>query len=207
MRDRIQRWASIVLGAAVVVLAAWLTMEQMGHAQPRVESVDAGADAGANANANDAGTGAGTGTGTAAAAAMNGGSGNSTGALDTTGDGGFSLTGLSGLLDAGSMPSGAPRSVRLGVVLVQFAGAEGAPGGARAKPDALKHALELAEQAKSDWKGAVKAGDVGSSDDIGRIPRGVLDHTTELVVFSLEKEGISEPLETPKGYWIVRRIE
>ena len=201
MRDRIQRWASIVLGAAVVVLVAWLTMEQMGHARPRVESVDAGADAGAgvNANASDAGTGTGT--------AMNGGSGNPTGALDTTGDGGFSLTGLSGLLDAGSMPSGAPRSVRLGVVLVQFAGAEGAPGSARAKPDALKHALELAEQAKSDWKGAVKAGDVGSSDDIGRIPRGVLDHTTELVVFSLEKDGISEPLETPKGYWIVRRIE
>ena len=203
MRDRIQRWASIVLGAAVVVLVAWLTMEQMGHARPRVESVDAGADAsaGVNANASDAGTGTGTGT------AMNGGSGNPTGALDTTGDGGFSLTGLSGLLDAGSMPSGAPRSVRLGVVLVQFAGAEGAPGSARAKPDALKHALELAEQAKSDWKGAVKAGDVGSSDDIGRIPRGVLDHTTELVVFSLEKDGISEPLETPKGYWIVRRIE
>jgi hypothetical protein len=206
VKDRIQRWASIVLGAAVVVLVAWLTMEQMGHARPRAESGDAGANANANANANasDAGGGSGTGTATGTATA---GSGNATGALDTTGDGGFSLSGLSGLLDAGAMPSGAPRSVRLGVVLVQFAGAEGASSSARAKPDALKHALELADQAKTDWKGAVKAGDVGSSDDIGRIPRGVLDHNTELVVFSLEKDGISEPLETPKGYWIVRRVE
>ncbi len=210
MKDRIQGWASIVLGAAVVVLVAWLTMEQMGHARPRAASGDAGADAGAstnanaNANAGDAGTGSGTGTATATATV---GGGNATGALDTTGDGGFSLSGLSGLLDAGAMPSGAPRSVRLGVVLVQFAGAEGASSSARAKPDALKHALELADQARTDWKGAVKAGDVGSSDDIGRIPRGVLDHNTELVVFSLEKDGISEPLETPKGYWIVRRVE
>jgi hypothetical protein len=204
VKDRIQGWASIVLGAAVVVLVAWLTMEQMGHARPRAESMDAGADAGANANANANANDAGAGSSTATATA---GSGNATGALDTTGDGGFSLSGLSGLLDAGAMPSGAPRSVRLGVVLVQFAGAEGASSSARAKPDALKHALELADQAKTDWKGAVKAGDVGSSDDIGRIPRGVLDHNTELVVFSLEKDGISEPLETPKGYWIVRRVE
>jgi hypothetical protein len=204
VKDRIQGWASIVLGAAVVVLVAWLTMEQMGHARPRAESMDAGADAGANANANANANDAGAGSSTATATA---GSGNATGALDTTGDGGFSLSGLSGLLDAGAMPSGAPRSVRLGVVLVQFAGAEGASSSARGKPDALKHALELAEQAKTDWKGAVRAGDVGSSDDIGRIPRGVLDHNTELVVFSLEKDGISEPLETPKGYWIVRRVE
>lgn len=202
MKDRIQGWASIVLGAAVIVLVGWLTMEQMGHARPRVEGGDAGADAGADAsasaNAGASASDAGAGTGTV---------GNGTSALDTTGDGGFSLSGLSGLLDAGAMPSGAPRSVRLGVVLVQFAGAEGASSSARAKPAALKHALELAEQAKTDWKGAVKAGDVGSSDDIGRIPRGVLDHTTELVVFSLDKDGISEPLETPKGYWIVRRVE
>jgi hypothetical protein len=67
--------------------------------------------------------------------------------------------------------------------------------------------MELGERAKTDWKGAVKAGDVGSSEDIGRIPRGVLDRTTELSVFSLEKDAISEPLETPRGYWIVKRVE
>ena len=53
----------------------------------------------------------------------------------------------------------------------------------------------------------MKAGDSGSSEDIGRIPRGVLDRATELAVFSLEKDALSEPLETPRGYWVVKRIE
>ena len=202
MRDRIQSWASILLGAAVVVLAGWLTMEQMSRTHVHAEWTEAGADAGAGvvAATGDAGSGAGTGT-TGSGSAAN------VAALDSTGDGGFSLTGLGSLLDAGAMPTGAPRTVRLGVVLVQYAGAEGAPSSARAKPDALKHAVELAEKAKGDWKAAVKAGDSGSSEDIGRIPRGVLDRSTELTVFSLEKDGLSEPLDTPRGYWVVKRIE
>jgi parvulin-like peptidyl-prolyl isomerase len=53
----------------------------------------------------------------------------------------------------------------------------------------------------------VKAGDSGSSEDIGRIPRGVLEHPTEVAVFSLSAGEISEPLETPRGYWIVKRLE
>jgi hypothetical protein len=202
VKDRIQSWASILVGAAVIALVGWLTMEQMARGQIRAErdagaaAASAEADASANASANAADSGAASATG---AAAM--------GALDSTGDGGFSLGALNGLLDAGVMPTGAPKAVRLGVVLVQWAGAEGASSSARAKPDALKHAMELGERAKTDWKGAVKAGDVGSSEDIGRIPRGVLDRTTELSVFSLEKDAISEPLETPRGYWIVKRVE
>ena len=206
MRERIQSWASIVLGAAVVVLVGWLTFEQMSRTHVHAEWSEAGvADGGGVIAATaDAGSGTGTGTGTGttggqAAANM--------AALDTSGDGGFGLGGLGSLLDAGGMPSGAPRTVRLGVVLVHYAGAEGAPSSARAKPDALKHAMELAEQAKGDWKAAVKAGDSGSSEDIGRIPRGVLDRTTELVVFSLDKDALSEPLDTPRGYWVVKRIE
>jgi parvulin-like peptidyl-prolyl isomerase len=97
--------------------------------------------------------------------------------------------------------------VKLGVVLVQFAGAEGATSGARAKPDAFKRAQELAEQARTDWKATVKAGDTGSSEDIGRMPRGVLDRATEVAVFSLGAGDISEPLETPRGYWVVKRLE
>jgi hypothetical protein len=202
VKDRIQSLASIVFGAAAVGLAAWLTAEQLSRTHVHAEWTEAGVDAGAAVVAAlpDAGSGpstATTGTGTTA----------SVGTLDSTGDGGFSLTGLSNLLDAGAMPTGAPRTVRLGVVLVQFAGAEGAPSSARAKPDALKHAVELAEQAKGNWKAAVKAGDSGSSEDIGRIPRGVLDRATELAVFSLDKDGLSEPLETPRGYWVVKRIE
>ena len=195
MNDRIQRWASIILGAAVVVLVGWLTMEQMSRTHVHAEPLDAGSDATANPPTTAASNADAAATETASAV------------VETSTDAGFSLTGITNLLDAGSMPTGAPRSVRLGVVLVQFAGAEGASSSARAKPDALKHAVELAEQARTDWKAAVKAGDTGSSEDIGRIPRGVLDPHTEVVVFSLDKDAISEPLETPKGYWIVRRVE
>ena len=206
MNDRIQRWASIVLGTAVVLLVGWLTMDQMSRTHIHAEPLDASAP-GSDASATSVAAAS-----TADAGATEGSGGATSGAVDTSADSGFSLTGLANtgltnLLDAGSMPTGAPRAVRLGVVLVQFAGAEGASSSARAKPDALKHAVELADQARTDWKAAVKAGDTGSSEDIGRIPRGVLDPHTEVVVFSLEKDGISEPLETPKGYWIVRRVE
>ena len=206
MKDRIQTWASIVLGLAVVGLVGWLTMEQMNRTHIRADrdggsvASDAGAAAaaaagGASANA-DAGAGAGAGT-----------TSGPMGALDTSGDGGFNLGSLGTLLDSGAMPSGAPRTVRVGVVLVQWVGAEGAPASSRAKTDALKRAQELAEQAKGDWKATVKAGDHGSAEDIGRIPRGVLDARTEVAVFSLGKDDISEPLETSKGYWVVKRIE
>jgi hypothetical protein len=210
VKDRIQSWASIVLGAAVVVLVGWLTMDQMSRTHIHEGRMDGGAGASASSSAGASATSAsGASTVDAAAASEAALTGNAvtTGSLETASDAGLSMTGLTTLLDAGALPTGAPRTVRLGVVLVPWAGAEGAPSSARAKPDALKHALELAEQAKGDWKAAVKAGDSGSSEDIGRIPRGVLDRTTEVAVFSLEKDGISEPLETPRGYWVVKRIE
>ena len=189
-----QRWASLLFGAAVVVLVGWLTLSQLGRPRPHADAdggalaAEAGSDAPSASDAGDAGS-------TSPMAA-----------LDTSADGGLSLFNTM-LGDAGAMPSGAPRTLRLGVVLVQFAGAEGASSSARAKPDALKHAQELAEQARADWKGAVKAGDPGSAEDIGRIPRGVLERPTELAVFSLGAAEVSEPLETPRGYWVVKRLE
>ena len=202
MKDRIQSWASLTVGAAVVVLVGWLTYDQMARPRLRAEpdggagaSVDAGApsSSGAAASGGDGGTSPGS-----SASPMT--------VLDSNADGGLSL--FNTLLgDSGAMPSSAPRTVKLGVVLVQFAGAEGASSSARARPDALKHALELAEQARTEWKAAVKAGDPGSSEDIGRIPRGVLERPTEVAVFSLAAGDISEPLETPRGYWIVKRLE
>jgi PPIC-type PPIASE domain len=198
VRDRIQSWASLLLGAAVVVLVGWLTYDQMSRPRLRAES-DGGTVADADASTPSAAVaGDGGGTSASTSTAMT--------ALDSNADGGLSLFNTI-LGDSGAMPSGAPRTVKLGVVLVQFAGAEGAASSARAKPEALKHALELAEQARADWKGAVKAGDPGSSDDIGRIPRGVLERPTEVAVFSLSAGDISEPLETPRGYWIVKRLE
>lgn len=200
MPDRIQRALSILFSIVIVGAIGWLASEQLGRPRPRVTPEDAGAAALAGADAGSGG-GASAAATAATASASDGGTG---GGLDT-GDGGLSLFGLT--LDAGAMPSGAPRAVRLGVILVQWAGAEGASSTARAKPDALKRAAELAEQAKTDFKAAVKAGDSGSAEDIGRMPRNVLDARTEVVVFSLAAGDISEPLETPRGYWVVKRIE
>lgn len=204
MTSSVQSWASILVGAAVIGLAGWLTVDQMGRTHIRAE-YDAGAPA------QDASASAATAAASDAGATTTNGAGSSgtSGGLESS-DAGLglgSLGSLGNLLDSGAMPTGAPRTVRLGVVLVQFAGAEGAPSSARAKADALKHAQELMEQARTDWKAAVKAGDTGSSEDIGRIPRGVLERSTEVAVFSLDKDGISEPLETPRGYWIVKRVE
>ena len=195
MKDRIQSLASLLLGAAAVLLIGWLTFDQLSHPRAHAE-----ADAGAPIAVVDAAA-----QPASASAALMPTSDGGRITLDPGGDGGLIFNTILG--DAGTMPSGAPRTVKLGVVLVQFTGAEGASSTARAKPDAFKHAQELAEKARADWKAAVKAGDVGSSEDIGRIPRGVLEHPTELAVFSLAAGDVSEPLETPRGYWVVKRLE
>jgi parvulin-like peptidyl-prolyl isomerase len=53
----------------------------------------------------------------------------------------------------------------------------------------------------------VLSADPGSAEDVGRIPRGVLDPRTEMAVFSLPPGTVSDVLETPRGYWIVKRID
>lgn len=187
MSDRVQRWSSILVGAAVVAVVGWLTLEQRPRRRAEVDGAAPTAPA----------------TGAPAEAAS--GAAPSAPAVETEGGAELALPSLFG--DGGSLPSGAPRTVHLGVVLVQFAGAEGASSSARAKRDAFEEAEKLAALAKTDFKKAVKDGDTGSSEDIGRIPRGVLDPRTEVTVFSLAPGAVSDVLETPKGYWIVKRIE
>ena len=106
-----------------------------------------------------------------------------------------------------ALPTGSPKTVRFGVILVQYRGAQAAPPTARSKDDAVKLARELAEGARSDFKAQVARGDVGSMDDAGRIPRGVLEAPVELALFTLPKGGVSDPIDTPRGFWIVRRVE
>jgi hypothetical protein len=106
------------------------------------------------------------------------------------------------------LEKGAPRHVRFGVVLVTYAGAEGAPDkGARAKPDALALATKLADEAKGDFRGTVQRGDPGSSDDVGAVVRGVLEPAPEAVLFALPVGGVSGVIDTPRGFWIVKRLE
>src|SRR5262249_14376940 len=114
-----------------------------------------------------------------------------------------------GLEDGGAMalPAGAPRQIHLGVVLVTYQGAQGAPATARSKKDAREIVERLAADAGSDFHGAVQRGDNGSTDDVGRIPRGVLEPATEFAVFSLAPGAVSDVLDTPRGFWIARRID
>jgi hypothetical protein len=189
-----QRWGSILVGAAVVVVVTWMTVEASGP--PHGVRRDA-RDAGAPSISTSAPTA------TLAAATIDAG----VAATDSL-DSGLALSTSFDLGDAGPlMPSHAPKQIRLGVVLVTFAGAEGAPPNARSKREALEIAERLSRDARSDFHHAVSGGDPGSSEDIGRIPRGVLDPRTEISVFALESGAISDVLETPRGYWIAKRID
>ncbi len=108
---------------------------------------------------------------------------------------------------AHALPAGAPKTVRIGVLLYQYRGAQFAPEGARSKRDAWESAKNAVEPAKKSWKAAVKAGDPGSAEDIGKIGRGILEPWIESAVFALPVGAVSEPVDTPRGYWVVRRIE
>jgi hypothetical protein len=101
----------------------------------------------------------------------------------------------------------APKTVVFGVIVVTFEGAQGAPATARSRPEAEKLAKELATLAKTDFKAALAKGDKESLENAGRMPRGMLEAAPEYVLFSLPKGEVSEPVETPRGFWILRRIE
>jgi len=113
------------------------------------------------------------------------------------------------LFDGGDVPelvTGSPKSVVFGVVLVQYAGAQGAPPGTRRRAEARALAGTLAELAKEDFGAAVDKGDPGSTKNAGRMFRGVLEPGPEFVLFSLDKGDVSEPVDTPRGFWIAKRV-
>jgi hypothetical protein len=37
--------------------------------------------------------------------------------------------------------------------------------------------------------------------------RGILEPAPEYVLFMLEKDQVSDPVDTPRGLWIVKRLE
>jgi len=77
----------------------------------------------------------------------------------------------------------------------------------RTRDEALTLAKQIAEEAKTDFKAALAKGDKGSMENAGRIQRGFLEPAPEYVLFSLPKGGVSDPVDTPRGFWIVHRIE
>ncbi len=105
-----------------------------------------------------------------------------------------------------SLPDSAPRSIEIGVIQLAYHGAERAPQDAPPRKAALERAKELIAAAQKDFDATVNRGDAGSAKDLGRIPRGVLEPEVEYEVFTLQPgEVTSKPLDTPRGYWIVRR--
>jgi parvulin-like peptidyl-prolyl isomerase len=104
------------------------------------------------------------------------------------------------------LPNSAPQELSFGVVQLAYQGAQFAASDARAKAQARARGEELLELAKHDFAAAVAKGDRGSTADAGRIPRGVLEPPIEYVLFMLDKGSVSPTLiDTPRGYWIVRR--
>jgi hypothetical protein len=205
-----ERWVTTLVGLSVVVLAVWLVAHNfqppkpIGHDPSPRPSASATEDAG----------------GLMFALAIDAG--------NPEGDGGPML--LSDLLgpdlrsDAGmggkmldgtpvpALPLSVPRQVRFGVVLVSYAGAQpSAAGGSRpptrSKASAQALAEKLVQTAEQDFHAAVQQGDGGSSDDIGRVKLGVLEPAPEYVLFTLAVDGVGGPVDTPRGFWIVKRLE
>jgi hypothetical protein len=118
---------------------------------------------------------------------------------------------LAALLSNGvipNLPDSAPKNVTFGVVLFSYAGAQGAGPQAPSRSAALERAQAAMSQATTDFSEAVKKGDTGSVANAGRISRGILEPTLEYVLFTLKKGDVfPEPLDTPRGYWILRRID
>lgn len=106
------------------------------------------------------------------------------------------------------LPASAPARVGFGAAIFTYQGSQGAARDARSKEDARKRAAETIELAQKDFAAAVAKGDQGSTTDAGRVPRGVLEPPIEYYLFSLEKGKVHpEPIDTPRGYWVLRRNE
>ena len=104
------------------------------------------------------------------------------------------------------LPDSRPSQVSFGVVQFSYKGAQFAATEARTKAQALEKANATLDIAKRDFAAAVTKGDHGSTADAGKIPRGVLEPPIEYLLFMLDKGTVlSEPVDTPRGYWILRR--
>jgi hypothetical protein len=104
------------------------------------------------------------------------------------------------------LPNSAPESVDIAVILFTHQDAQFASKRARDKSDALRLAKEVLPEARENFAEAVKKGDPGSTNDAGSVPRGVLEPALQYLVYTLEKDQVfPEPVDTPRGYWIVKR--
>lgn len=107
---------------------------------------------------------------------------------------------------APQLGANAPKSVQFAVILVQYRGAQGAPRDARGKEDALALAAKTAQEAKEDFAAAARKADIGV-EQAGSMVRGVLEAGPEYTLFSLEVGAVSGPVDSPRGFYIFKRLE
>lgn len=197
-----QRWTALVFVGLFVASIALVIVKVGGDTRAVATPADAGADAAltdAAAPALDAGA-------EETDAEIVGELGIEAAPITGPSDGGVGRKLLSGE-EPPALSAEAPKSAVFGVVLVTYKGAQGAPANARSRDAALELAKQLAAEAAQDFKATVAKGDKGSMENAGRIPRGILEPAPEYILFSLPKGGVSEPVDTPRGFWIVQRIE
>lgn len=198
-----QRWVTTLVGVAIVGLAVWLVARSFHPPKPVGRDPKAIVD-------DDGG-------GLMFAYADGGGVPESGPLLradlapfDSHPDGGPGTTMPDGLA-VPPLPATAPRQVRFGVVLLSYAGAQPSAGGGRgatrSKADAKVLADKLRITAEQDFHAAVQQGDAGSADDVGRVKLGILEPAPEYVLFTLPVGGVGAPVDTPRGYWVVKRLE
>lgn len=108
---------------------------------------------------------------------------------------------------AHALPPNAPRRVRFGVILIQYRGAQLTSDTERSRAEAFALAERLAAVGRVDFARAAQQGDDGSTPDAGHIERGILEPGLEYELFTLEPGAVSRPLDTPRGFWVVRRID
>jgi hypothetical protein len=206
-----QRWVTPIVGLAAILLAIWLVAHDFRP--PRAIGKDP--------HAGETGEGAATAAATRTVDAGPAGERDAAAPLllsdlvgaeraEPRGDAGAGGTLFDGT-PVPPLPQDAPRQVRFGVVLVSHAGAQPSAATGRPSPRAQAEAMSLAKQllttAQQDFHAAVAQGDPGSADDLGHVKLGVLEPAPEYVLFTLPVDGVGGPVETPRGYWIVKRLE
>ncbi len=201
-----QRWTALLFGvlvAGAVVLAFVRPAERGGATAAASSSPSASASAAAHPGP-AAGTDAGSEPTDAGVAAFPDPGSPIDSPLFGTSDAGTTL--INGELPP-PLAGDTPKTVTFGVILIEYRGAQGAKPNARTRDEALALAKQLAEDAKQDFKAAVAKGDPGSKENLGKISRGFLEPAPEYTLFSLAKDGVSDPVETPRGFWIIKRLE
>jgi hypothetical protein len=203
-----KRWGTTLVGVVVAVLAIWIVARDF-HLPRAIGPAKAPAPSGA---ATDGDGGLMYAYGDAGALGDEG------GALlwaDLRAEEGRGDAGMGATMPDGTpvppLPYTAPRQVRFGVALISYAGAQpGAAGGrpsSRSRAEAKALSDKLLILAQQDFHAAVQQGDGGSSDDLGHVKLGILEPAPEYVLFTLPVDGVGGPVDTPRGYWIIKRLE